>query len=570
MRTDYDGELTRADLGKDVLLYGWCNRSRNLGGVIFIDLRDTTGMVQIVVKPDSSLYSIAEGIRSEFVLEVKGKVVLRENPNKTISTGEIEIEPVSINILAKAETLPIDNKSNDEMRLTYRYLDLRREDLQNIFKTRAKTLSVVRDYLEKNRFIECETPILARSTPEGARDYLVPSRIFKGEFYALPQSPQISKQLLMVAGFDRYYQIAKCFRDEDLRADRQPEFTQIDIETSFLNQDELLTILEGLFKDIWKQILNVDIKTPFKRLSWDDAIRDYGSDKPDTRFELKLTHLDELFKNVSSPLFSNKHVVGLKLNDEANAYSRKKIDELTELIKKHNGENLLYVKMQNNEVSGSIAKLLNEEIVKKLEMINGDIYFFTTATDYEKASVAMGSIRSRIGSDLGLTNDDVYDFKWVVNFPLFELADDGSITSTHHPFTRPLEKDIPLLDTDPLHVYSSTYDCVCHGYEVGGGSLRIYDLGIQEKVFDILKITPEQQQAKFGYLLDAMRYGCPPHGGCAFGLERLMMILVHTNDMRNVVLFPKTTSAQDLMYNSPNTVDPRQLSDVGIEVCKKN
>nr|MCR5741066.1 aspartate--tRNA ligase [Gammaproteobacteria bacterium] len=462
--------------------------------------------------------------------------------------------------------LPIDKKSNDEMRLKYRYLDLRREELQKIFITRGKVVSAVRNYLDSHNFIDCDTPILAKSTPEGARDYLVPSRIFKGEFYALPQSPQVMKQLLMVAGFDRYYQIAKCFRDEDLRADRQPEFTQIDIETSFMDQDQILTVLEGMFKKIWKDILNIDIPTPFPRLEWDDAIKNYGSDKPDTRFGLVLEHLEDNFKSIDSPLFNSKFIVALRLIDENNTFSRKKIDSLTEYIKKHGGDNLLYVKNNNGQIAGSITKLLTEEVINSLNLENNGLLFITTGSNYVKACEAMGSLRSLLAQELNLLDDNVYDFKWVVNFPLFELAQDGSITSTHHPFTRPLKKHNEYLYTDPLKVYSDSYDCVCHGYEIGGGSLRIYDHDIQAQIFKILNISKEQQREKFGYLLDAMEYGCPPHGGCAFGLERLMMIIVHSNNIRDVVLFPKTTSAQDLMVDSPNRVDDDQLNEVGLKI----
>ena len=566
MRTIYNGNLRKENVGETVKLYGWVNRSRNLGGVIFIDLRDISGLVQIVVKPENSNYEVAESIRSEYVLEVDGKVVLRESPNKNIPTGEVEIEPTSIIIINEAKPLPIDSKSNDEMRLRYRYLDLRREELQRIFKTKSKIVNTIRNYLESQNYIDCETPILAKSTPEGARDYLVPSRIFKGEFYALPQSPQLMKQLLMVAGFDRYYQIAKCFRDEDLRADRQPEFTQIDIETSFMEQDDILTSLEGMFKAVWKEVLNIDLKTPFPRLEWDDAIRDYGSDKPDTRFSLKLEHLEDVFKNIDSPLFKEKYVVGLRFKDDEGLYSRKKFDSVTEYIKKHGGDNLLYLKNTDGQITGSIVKLLDEETLSKLCLGNKEVLLITTNVKYVDACTAMGSVRSLVGREKGLCDDNVYDFKWVVNFPLFELAEDGSITSTHHPFTRPLKRDIPYLYTDPLKVYSDSYDCVCQGYEIGGGSLRIYDHDVQQQIFKILDITPEQQRNKFGYLLDALEYGCPPHGGCAFGLERLCMIIVHTQNIRDVVLFPKTTSAQDLMVDSPNAVDESQLKEVGIHV----
>ena len=566
MRTNYNGELTKQNLGQDVVLYGWVNKIRKLGGLIFIDLRDISGIAQVVLRPENEFYSMAESITNESVIEVKGKVILRENPNPKIKTGEIEIDAVSIKLLSKSEALPIDKNSNDENKLKYRYLDLRREELQSIFKTKSKVLSIVRNYLNDNNFIECETPILCKSTPEGARDYLVPSRIFKGEFYALPQSPQILKQLLMVAGMDRYYQIAKCFRDEDLRADRQPEFTQIDIETSFLDQDELLTIMEGMYKKIFKEILNVELKTPFERIKWDDAIKDYGSDKPDTRFDLKLIHLTDLLKDIDSPLFSDKYSIGIKVNDSTNFFSRKKIDELTEFIKKHGGDNLLYVKKSGDTYSGSIIKLLNEDILSNLNMSNNDILFITTKSAYVKACNAMGSLRIKVATELGLIDKNIYDFKWIVEFPLFELNEEGEITSSHHPFTRPLKEHEKYLLTDPLKVYSYSYDLVAFGYELGGGSLRIYEEDIQEKVFSILKISKEDQRNKFGYLLDAMKYGFPPHGGLAFGLERTMMVLTGTDNIRDVILFPKTTTAQDLMLDCPSNVDDSQLKDLGLKI----
>ena len=566
MRTAYCGELTIEKQNEEVKLFGWVNKTRNLGGVIFFDLRDISGLVQVVVRPESPLYEVASQIRAEYCLEVDGTVILRENPNMNIKTGAVEIDPKGIKILNKSLPLPIDAKSNDEMRLKYRYLDLRRPELQEIFKTKARIVSIVRNYLDSENFIDCETPILAKSTPEGARDYLVPSRIFKGEFFALPQSPQVMKQLLMVAGFDRYYQIAKCFRDEDLRADRQPEFTQIDIETSFLDQDEILTILEVMFKKLWKEILNIDLVTPFKRLEWKDAMALYGSDKPDTRFKMELEHYNELFSQVDSPLFNSKNIVGLRLIDGNREFSRKKIDSLTEFVKKYGASNLLYLKKTDGVVSGSIMKLLSEEIINKLALEENQLLLLTTHENYLKACTIMGALRVKLGADLGLYSDNDYDFKWVINFPLFELADDGSITSSHHPFTRPLERDKDKILTDPLNVYSAAYDLVCQGYEVGGGSLRIYDQEVQQNVFKTLNISLEQQREKFGYLLDAMTFGCPPHGGCAFGLERLTMILVHSTNIRDVVLFPKTTSSQDLMLDSPNPVDLSQLEEVGIKV----
>ncbi len=566
MRTDYCGELTRENLGKEVKLYGWVNKARDLGGVVFFDLRDISGLVQVVVRPDSPLYETATQLRAEYCLEVSGKVILRENPNLNIKTGEIEINPSNIVILNKSLPLPIDAKSNDEMKLKYRYLDLRRLELQEIFKTKARIVSVVRRYLEENQFIDCETPILAKSTPEGARDYLVPSRIFKGEFFALPQSPQVMKQLLMVAGFDRYYQIAKCFRDEDLRADRQPEFSQIDIETSFLNQDEILTILEGMFKVLWKEILNLDLETPFKRLEWKDAMRLYGSDKPDTRFKMELEHYNELFSKVDSPLFNEKNIVGIRLIDGNREFSRKKIDSLIEYAKKYGAENLLYLKKTDGQIGGSIIKLLTDDMINELALKENELLLLTSHKNYLKACTIMGALRVKLASDLGLYSDKDYDFKWVVNFPLFELADDGSITSSHHPFTRPLDSDKDKILSNPLDVYSAAYDLVCQGYEVGGGSLRIYDSEVQQNVFKTLNISEEQQKEKFGYLFDAMTYGCPPHGGCAFGLERLTMILVHSTNIRDVVLFPKTTSSQDLMLDSPNPVDLSQLEEVSIKI----
>jgi len=565
MRTNYDGELTRANLNQEVKLFGWVNKIRKLGGLIFIDLRDISGLVQVVVRPEVEFFSEVESITNESVIEVDGKVILRESPNDKIPTGEIEVDATSVKLLAKADALPIDKNSNDEIRLKYRYLDLRREDLQHVFKTKSKVLQIIRNYLIDNNFIECETPVLCKSTPEGARDYLVPSRVFKGEFYALPQSPQILKQLLMVAGMDRYFQIAKCFRDEDLRADRQPEFSQIDIETSFLEQDELLTILEGMYQKVFKEILNVELKTPFERIKWDDAIKDYGSDKPDTRFNLKLEHLEEVFKGVDSPLFNGKYVVALRVEDKDNYYSRKKFDEATDYIKHHGAENLLYLKNQAGSLTGSIVKLLTDEIKEKLNLKENEVLFITTKDNYVKCCSAMGSLRNKVALDLNLIDRNMYDFKWIVEFPLFELADDGSITSSHHPFTRPLKEHLPFLMTDPLKVYSYTYDMVAFGYELGGGSLRIYDEDTQSKVFELLKINPEQQRAKFGYLLDAMRYGFPPHGGCAFGLERLMMVLTGTENIRDVIMFPKTTQAQDLMLDCPSEVDEAQLKELGIK-----
>ncbi len=567
MRTYYNGEITKANLGEAVTLFGWVNKIRKLGGLIFIDLRDTSGIVQVVVRPEMDFFEFAETITNESVIKITGKVILRESPNYKIPTGEIEVDTDSIELLSKSDPLPIDKNSNDEIRLKYRYLDLRREEFQKIFKTKSKVLSIVRNYLNENHFIECETPVLCKSTPEGARDYLVPSRIFKGEFYALPQSPQILKQLLMVAGMDRYYQIAKCFRDEDLRADRQPEFTQIDIETSFLEQDELLSILEGLYRKVFKEILNVDLPNPFPKMKYDDAIRDYGSDKPDTRFGLKLEHFD-LFKNIDSPLFSNKYVVGIRVKDESGFYSRKKIDEATEYIKKHGGSNLLFIKKNNNEYSGSILKLLDEKTLEELNLENSEVLFLTTHDSYLKASNSMGSLRLKVGSDLGLIDRTIYDFKWIYEFPLFELSDDGSISSTHHPFTRPLKEHEKYLLSDPLKVYSYAYDMVAFGYELGGGSLRIYDNDIQKKVFEVLNISEEQQRAKFGYLLDAMNYGFPPHGGAAFGLERLMMVLTGTDNIRDVIMFPKTTTAQDLMLDCPSEVDDSQLEELGIAIRK--
>ena len=564
MRTNYNGEITKTNIGQNVLLYGWINKIRKLGGLIFIDLRDTSGIVQVVVRPERDFFDYAETLTNESVIKVTGTVVLRESPNFKIPTGEIEIDCDSLTLLSKADPLPIDKKSNDEIRLKYRYLDLRREELQNIFKTKSKVVQIVRNYLIDNNFVECETPVLCKSTPEGARDYLVPSRIFKGEFYALPQSPQILKQLLMVAGMDRYFQIAKCFRDEDLRADRQPEFTQIDIEASFLTQDELLSILEGMYRKVFKEILNVDLPNLFPHMKYDDAIRDYGSDKPDTRFDLKLGHYEDLFKSIDSPLFNNKFVTGIKVVDKDNFYSRKKIDELTEYIKKHGGNNLVYVKCVNNEYSGSIMKLLDEKIFNELNLENNEILFLTTHDSYQKSCTSMGSLRLKVGRDLDLIDRNVYDFKWVEEFPLFEINEDGSISSTHHPFTRPLKEHEKYLLTDPLKVYSYAYDMVAFGYELGGGSLRIYDNDIQKKVFQVLNISEEQQRSKFGYLLDAMNYGFPPHGGAAFGLERLMMVLTGTENIRDVVLFPKTTTAQDLMFDCPSEVDDAQLDELGI------
>ncbi len=567
-----NGEISLKDEGKTLRVYGFAKRIRKLGGLTFIDLRDRSGIVQLVIKDEE----VAKNIHHEYVLEVEGVVRRRENPNPNLKTGEIEIEVNSINILSEAKTTPliIDDKTDalEDVRLKYRYLDLRRPINQERLKVRHQIKMSVHRYLDSLGFYEIETPILNLSTPEGARDYLVPSRLHHGSFYALPQSPQIFKQLLMVGGLERYYQIARCFRDEDLRADRQPEFTQIDIEMSFITQEEILKFIEDFISTLFKDVLLLDIKKPFKRLTYEEAIRRYGSDKPDTRFVLEIEDYEDLRKIDFAPFKDeNHHIRGIKVSGIASLISRKVIDEETSLIRKYDkSATLVAIKMENGEIVSSIAKFMSEEdkqnIIKTHHLVDDDVLFVGVSSNYQRLSNGLGALRLKYGEKLSLIDKNIFDILFIIDFPLFERAEDGSITSTHHPFTRPHDEDLKYLDTDPLKVRAYAYDLVINGQETCSGSMRIYRSDMQEKIFAILGLSKEEVERRFGFFVDAFKYGTPPHGGMAFGLDRLTMLFTKTDNIRDVIAFPKNLNAVCPMSHAPSRVDEKQLSDLGIAV----
>ena len=571
-RDHTNGELRLSDVGKTVKLIGWVSKRRNLGSLVFIDLRDRYGYTQIVFESES--FPEAAKIRNEYIIEVEGEVCKRQTPNPKLPTGEIEVNAKKITIINSANTTPFiiadETDALEDTRLKYRYLDLRRPMMQRYLMNRAKITKSIREYLDNQDFIEIETPILTLSTPEGARDYLVPSRTRKGSFYALPQSPQLFKQLLMIGGLERYYQIARCFRDEDLRADRQPDFTQVDIETSFLSQDEILTLLEGCIKKVWKDVLNIDIETPFRRIPWKIAMGKYGSDKPDTRFDLFLNDIKEDISGITfQALAEAEDVRALVIPHQAAETSRKVADSLNDISKKFGIKQVTTLKFVNGEITGSFTKFLNDDIKKKLIEHLGlkeDDLFIIAGGSFNHVCFALGAIRSFYAKKLNLIPPHSFDFLWVVDFPLFDKLDDGSYTSEHHPFTRPRKEDEQYLDTCPEKVLSAAYDIVINGYEAGGGSLRIYDQTMQKKIFEILGFTEEDIKRKFGFFVDAFQYGTPPHGGAAFGLDRLTMIISETDNIRDVIAFPKNLSAVCPMSNAPMPVDEQQLKDLGIKV----
>lgn len=585
-RTYYCGEISEKNEGETVVLKGWVQKRRDLGGLIFIDLRDRTGIVQVVFNPDVSkeALAIADGVRSEYVLDVQGKVVLREKgtENPKLKTGKIEIHCEKVSVLNESKTPPfmIDNNAEitEEMRLKYRYLDLRRPVMYETLKLRHKTVRAIRDFLDSEAFIEVETPILTKSTPEGARDYLVPSRVHSGEFYALPQSPQIFKQLLMVGGFDRYYQVARCFRDEDLRADRQPEFTQIDIETSFLSQEDIIDIVERMMKKVMKDVKGIDITIPFPRLTYQEAMDRFGSDKPDTRFGLELVDLSEAVKDSGFKVFadtvaSGGQVKGINVKKAADKYSRKDIDGLTEFVKRYGAKGLAWVKVTDQGFNGPIAKFFDEatrsQLTSILQAETGDLLLFVA----DKQSVvadSLGALRLKLGKDLQLIDEKKFNFLWVTDWPLLEYdEEDGRYYAAHHPFTMPFREDIELLDTDPGKVRAQAYDIVLNGYELGGGSLRIFERNIQEKMFRALGFSEEQARSQFGFLMDAFEYGTPPHGGIALGLDRFVMILAERTNLRDTIAFPKTASASDPLTNAPSGVSQAQLDELQLSVINK-
>ncbi|MCI9110414.1 MAG: aspartate--tRNA ligase [Bacilli bacterium] len=561
-------------VGQTITLNGWVSKKRDLGGIIFIDLRDRSGIIQLVINPESSAYKTALKLKNEFVVKVSGQVAKRQKANENLKTGEIEVIVSVLEILNESKELPFDLNNTtalEDTRLKYRYLDLRRGELKEKIMIKHKVMSAARDYLNNNDFLEIETPILCKSTPEGARDYLVPSRVNKGSFYALPQSPQLFKQLLMMSGFEKYYQVARCFRDEDLRADRQPEFTQIDLEMSFVNEEDVMNLTEGLLTHIFKKSKDIDIQTPFVRMTYKDAMDLYGSDKPDTRFDMKINDITEGFKNTDFTVFKdvidNGGIINaIVVKNAADSYSRKNIDALTEFVKTYKANALAFLKY-NEEFTGSIAKFVNEEtanyLKEKLELSDNDLILII-AGERKMVKTSLGALRLKLAKDLDLIDKNKFNFLWVTDFPMFEYSEEeGRYISCHHPFTHPT--DIDNLD-DKENALARAYDIVLNGYEVGGGSIRIHDPKVQEKVLEALEFSKEDAYNKFGFLLDALTFGAPPHGGLALGLERLTMILSGTDNIRDVIAFPKTTSASCLMTDAPNEVSIKQLDELHIKL----
>lgn len=580
-RSMYAGRVRKEHVGQEITLKGWVGRRRDLGGLIFIDLRDREGIMQLVINPesvDAELMAKAEGLRSEFVIEVTGTVVEREQANDNIPTGAVELQVSGLTVLNTAKTTPFEIKdgieASDDTRLRYRYLDLRRPEMLNNFKLRAAVTHSIRNYLDELEFIDVETPMLTKSTPEGARDYLVPSRVSKGHFYALPQSPQITKQLLMNAGFDRYYQIVKCFRDEDLRGDRQPEFTQVDLETSFLNEVEIQDIVEGLIAKVLKDTKGIDVTLPFPRMSYDHAMNFYGSDKPDTRFEMLLQDLTEVVKEVDFKVFSEAPVVkAIVVKGAADSYSRKDIDKLTEYAKQFGAKGLAWVKVDKGELTGPVAKFLTDitaNLTASLQLEDKDLVLFV-ADKLEVANNTLGALRNRLAKEQGLIDESKFNFLWIVDWPMFEWSEEeGRYMSAHHPFTLPTEETAHHLDGDLAQVRAVAYDIVLNGYELGGGSLRINQKDMQERMFKALGFSAEDAHEQFGFLLEAMDYGFPPHGGLAIGLDRFVMLLAGEDNIREVIAFPKNNKASDPMTQAPSTVASAQLEELALDITLEN
>lgn len=574
-RTNYNGELRASDAGKKVTLVGWVSNRRNLGSLLFIDLRDNTGIVQLIALEPEKI----PDVRNEYVVQVKGSVRKKEVPNPKIPTGEIEVVIEDLKVINKAENPPfiIADKTDalEDTRLEYRYLDLRRPCMLKNLRTRAKIVKITHEYLDANRFLEVETPILDLATPEGARDYLVPSRLHHGSFYALPQSPQLFKQLLMIGGIERYYQIAKCFRDEDLRADRQPEFTQIDVETSFMDQDQVLTLCEGMLQRYFKEIAGVDISLPLRRMNFWDAMDLYGSDKPDTRYGLLLQDLSEIMKQSDFAGFTDaKYVKGIVVPGKGKETSRKKVDLLSSEARKFRLKGVLTLKFENGKLDGSFVKFLSqqlqEKLIEQLKLKEDDLLVFASSNDRRDIDFGLGALRTLFAKEMGLIQPGTYDLLWVVNFPMFDrIEGTDQYSAEHHPFTRPRDEDLPLLDTDPEKVLAYAYDIVINGYEAGGGTLRIYDHDTQWKIFRLLGLSEEDVERKFGWFLRAFRYGVPPHAGFALGLDRLCMILCGTENIRDVSAFPKNLQAVDPMSKAPSSVADEALDAVGIEIKKE-
>ena len=578
MRTHFCGELNKSDLDSQVKLCGWVNRRRDHGGVIFLDVRDKKGIAQIVINPDTAdTFKLAETIRNEFVLQITGQVVARasEMINSKIPTGEIEVLASNIEILNSSKPIPFQLDSmetSEEVRLKYRYLDLRRDEMQKRLRLRSEVTHFMRDFMDSNDFLDIETPFLTKATPEGARDYLVPSRTHEGNFFALPQSPQLFKQLLMMSGFERYYQIVKCFRDEDLRADRQPEFTQLDVETSFMNEDEITSLMEEMIRGLFKEVGSINLPSKFPTITYKEAINLYGVDRPDMRIPLHMVDVNDIMKNVEFKVFSgpannkNGRVAALKVEGGA-SISRKQIDDYTKYVSIYGAKGLAYIKLNDDGPSSPIIKFLGDDVTQKVidltEAKTGDIIFFG-ADKSKVVNEALGNLREKLGHDLNLYNKEWAPI-WVLDFPMFEVADDGSLNAIHHPFTAPSVDSKTLID-NPEESLSRAYDLVINGSEVGGGSIRIHQSDMQKTVLTLLGIDDEEAKEKFGFLLDALDYGCPPHGGIAFGLDRLVMTLSQTESIRDVIAFPKTQTAACLLTDAPSSVSKAQLKDLNIKV----
>lgn len=587
-RSYFCGEVPETAVGEKVVLKGWVQTRRDLGGLIFIDLRDRSGVIQVVFNPETSLEALqlAEKIRSEYVLSVEGQVVARAEStyNDNISTGKIEVQAQSVTILNAAKTPPFeiadDTEVSEDVRLKYRYLDIRRPVIFNTLKMRHQVTKAIRNFLDSEGFLDVETPILTKSTPEGARDYLVPSRVHPGEFYALPQSPQLFKQLLMVGGVERYYQIARCFRDEDLRADRQPEFTQVDIETSFLSQEDIMSLMEKMVAKVMNEVKGINVPSSFPRMTYDEAMSRYGSDKPDTRFGLELVDLSEVVKNSGFKVFTatvekGGQVKAINVKGGAEKYSRKDIDALTEFAAIYGAKGLAWFKVEEDGLKSQITKFFSEDelngIAATLEATVGDLLLFV-ADKKNVVADSLGALRLKLGKELNLIDQSLFNFLWVTDWPMFEYSEeDGRFKAAHHPFTMPFREDLPFLETEPEKVRAQAYDIVLNGYELGGGSLRIFERDIQERMFSVLGFTPEAANEQFGFLMTAFEYGTPPHGGIALGLDRFVMLLAGSTNLRDTIAFPKTASASDLLTDAPGEVSEAQLRELHLSLnVKKN
>ena len=579
-RTKTCGELRAANIGETVVLSGWVQKTRELGGMTFVDLRDRYGITQLVFdeNQNAALCEEAKKLGREFVIQIEGKVVERSSKNPKMDTGDIEIIVSKLTVLNTSEIPPFtiqdDTDGGDDLRMKYRYLDLRRQCVRKNLELRHKMAFEVRSYLDKQGFLEVETPVLIGSTPEGARDFVVPSRMNPGQFYALPQSPQTLKQLLMVAGFDRYFQIVKCFRDEDLRADRQPEFTQIDCEMSFVEQEDIITLFEGMAKHLFKTIRNIDIKEAFPRMTWHDAMKYYGSDKPDLRFDMKFVELMDVLKGYGFGVFDNAEYIGGICAKGAATYTRKQLDQLTEFVKRPQigAKGMVYARVEaDGNVKSSVDKFYSQDVLQKMKAAfnaePGDLILILSGDDTMKTRKQLCELRLEVANQLGLRDKDKFACLWVIDFPMYEWSEEeGRLMAMHHPFTSPKPEDIPLLDTDPASVRANAYDMVINGVEVGGGSIRIHDSQLQAKIFKILGFTPEKAQEQFGFLMNAFKYGAPPHGGLAYGLDRWVSLFAGLDSIRDCIAFPKNNSGRDVMLDAPSAIDQKQLDELFLDI----